>query len=163
MKDRVREALFNLIGPGIKGTLAVDLFGGTGAIGLEAISRGAAAAVFCERHFPTAKILRRNIESLDLDASTTVLTTNTFLWFKRGPDLPADRPWTVFCSPPYEFYVTRTDDMNSLIGGLLEMAPAGSAFAVEGDMRADFTLLPQAAEWDVRRYPPAVVGVFRKE
>ena len=162
MKDRVREALFNLIGPAIKGTLAVDLFGGTGAIGLEALSRGASAVVFCERHFPTASILRRNIETLGMEDSTTVHTADTFLWFRRGPALPEDLPWTVFCSPPYEFYVSRTEEMNSLIGGLIELAPPGSAFAVEGDTRADFSVLPRAEEWDVRTYYPAVVGVYRK-
>ena len=162
MKDRVREAVFNLIGPGIKGTLAVDLFGGTGALGLEAISRGASRAVFCERHFPTARILCRNIETLAMEEATTVFTTDTFLWFKKGPELPNDPPWTVFCSPPYELFVSRTDDMNSLIAGLIELAPKGSAFAVEGDPRADFSLLPQPDEWDVRRYYPAVVGLFRK-
>ena len=162
MKDRVREALFNLIGPSIDGMLAVDLFGGTGALGLEALSRGASRAVFCERHFPTAAILRRNVETLGAQEATTILTTDTFLWFKRGPDLPQAVPWAVFCSPPYEFYTTRTDEMLALIGGLIESAPKDSIFAIEGDIRADFSRLPLAEEWDVREYPPAVVGVFRK-
>src|SRR5687768_13415002 len=54
MKDRVREAVFNLIGPRVVGKRAIDLFAGTGAIGLEALSRGASHAVLLERHFPTA-------------------------------------------------------------------------------------------------------------
>lgn len=162
MKDRVREALFNLIGPSINGMLAVDLFGGTGALGLEALSRGASQAVFCERHFPTAAILRRNVETLDAQEASTILTMDTFLWFTRGPDLPQTVPWVVFCSPPYEFYVTRTDEMLVLIGGLIESAPNDSIFAVEGDTRADFSQLPLAEKWDIREYPPAVVGVFRK-
>ena len=49
MKDRVREALFNLLGPDVKGTFAIDLFGGTGALALEAISRGSSAALIIER------------------------------------------------------------------------------------------------------------------
>src|SRR5262249_42961688 len=56
MKDRVREALFNLIGPNVRGMHAIDLFAGTGALGLEAISRGAAGATFIERHYPTAEL-----------------------------------------------------------------------------------------------------------
>ena len=47
MKDRVRETLFDLIGPRVKGKVAIDLFAGTGALGFEALSRGAAEAVFC--------------------------------------------------------------------------------------------------------------------
>src|SRR5437868_14777408 len=57
MKDRVREAVFNLLGPQIAGSHAIDLFAGTGALGLEAISRGASKATFIERHLPTAKLI----------------------------------------------------------------------------------------------------------
>ena len=53
MKDRVREAVFNLLGPAVVGSHAIDLFAGTGALGLEAISRGAVRATFLERHLPT--------------------------------------------------------------------------------------------------------------
>ncbi len=55
MKDRLREAIFNLIGPEIRGKHAIDLFAGTGALGLEAISRGAARATLIEQHHPTAE------------------------------------------------------------------------------------------------------------
>src|SRR6478736_322408 len=54
MKDRVREAVFNLLGPQVAGSHAIDLFAGTGALGIEAISRGATKATFIERHLPTA-------------------------------------------------------------------------------------------------------------
>src|SRR6186713_2214397 len=60
MKDRVREAVFNLLGPQIKGTHAIDLFAGTGALGLEAVSRGASRATLIERHLPTAKLIEQN-------------------------------------------------------------------------------------------------------
>src|SRR4029453_14397542 len=60
MKDRVREAVFNLLGPGVQGAHALDLFAGTGALGLEAISRGAARATFLERHLPTCRLIEQN-------------------------------------------------------------------------------------------------------
>ena len=59
MKDRVRQALFNRLGPDVEGTLAVDLFAGTGALGLEALSRGATRAILIEQHRPTARDLQR--------------------------------------------------------------------------------------------------------
>src|SRR5271154_4383856 len=64
MKDRVREALFNLLSTAVKGKVAIDLFAGTGALGLEALSRGAARAVFIERHRPTAQTIGRNAAAL---------------------------------------------------------------------------------------------------
>ena len=57
MKHRVREAMFNLVGPAVGGMHAVDLFAGTGALALEAISRGAAEATMVERHFPTVRCI----------------------------------------------------------------------------------------------------------
>jgi len=59
MKDRVREAVFNLLGTQVTGSQAIDLFAGTGALGLEAISRGATHATFIERHLPTAKLIEQ--------------------------------------------------------------------------------------------------------
>ena len=161
MKDRVRESLFNLIGPSIRGKHAVDLFAGTGALGLEAISRGAVSATLTEQHYPTAKILRENVATLKIESRVEAITADVFIWFRRGPNLPAT-PWVVFCSPPYGFYVDRTEDLLKLIADLIEAAPAESIFAVESDARFDFALLPHATKWDVRTYRPAVVGVYRK-
>jgi 16S rRNA (guanine966-N2)-methyltransferase len=159
MKDRVREAIFNRIGSAIQGKHAVDLFAGTGALGLEALSRGAAGATLLEQHFPTAEIIRQNVAGLGVQQKARIVTSSAFVWQKRRPALgPA--PWAVFCSPPYDFYVERTDEMLQLIGGLMQSAPAGSIFLVESDGRFDFGLLPEAEAWDLRSYPPAVVGIY---
>src|SRR5271154_2586301 len=76
MKDRVREAVFNLLGPSGKGKHALDLFAGTGALGFEALSRGAAAATFVERHFPTAGHIRRTATALGVADRTRVEAAN---------------------------------------------------------------------------------------
>jgi hypothetical protein len=90
------------------------------------------------------------------------------LWSKR--DLPAaaaaqppGMPWLVFCSPPYEFFADRTLDMLELIGQIQRHAPAASTIVVEADERFDFSRLigDNIAAWDVRAYPPAVVGIWR--
>ena len=161
MKDRVREALFNLLGYGVKGKLAIDLFAGTGALALEALSRGASRAVFIEQHRPTAQTIRRNSATLGVEGIVDVTSADTFLWAKRLPDL-GNLPWLVFCSPPYEFYVARKDDMLQLLNHLIEMSPPESLFAVEFDDRFDFHELPKADQWDVRPYPPAILGIWEK-
>jgi 16S rRNA (guanine966-N2)-methyltransferase len=162
MKDRLREAIFNLMGPSIKKKHAIDLFAGTGALGLEAISRGSDSATLIEQHFPTAKIIAANADLLEVRERVEIATANVFIWHKRGPQLP-EIPWAVFCSPPYDFYVERTDEMLELIGKLIEDAPAESLFLLEADGRFDFSLLPQADSWDVRTYSAATVGLFRKK
>lgn len=161
MKERVREAVFNLIGPAVREKHALDLFAGSGALGLEAISRGAAGATLVEQHFPTAKIIRQNVTALGLEELTQIVTASAFVWLKQRPELPRI-PWVVFCSPPWDFFVQRSCEILELIGGLMQSAPAESIFAVEADEHFDFALLPDADAWDVRRYPPAVVGIYRR-
>jgi len=161
MKDRVREAVVDLLGPSVRGKHAVDLFAGTGALGLEAISRGAAGATLVERHFPTARVIRENVAVLEIEHVTEVVAGDTFIWARRW-ERPGNQPWIVFCSPPYDFYVERTDDMLQLMSSLVTRAPHESVFVVEADRRFDFGTLPDAGRWDVRQYSPAVVGLLRR-
>jgi 16S rRNA (guanine966-N2)-methyltransferase len=161
MKDRLREAVFNLVGPSIRGKHVLDLFAGTGALGLEALSRGADRATLVEQHYPTAKIILQNIAVLELQQQAEVVVGNVFVRFQRGLAL-TDRPWAVFCSPPYDFYVSRTQDVLEMIAGLMQTAPPESVFIVEADQRFDFSRLPDPTAWDVRPYPPAVVGIYRR-
>ena len=165
MKDRVREAAFNLIGPVDKSSLAIDLFAGTGALGLEALSRGAAAAILIERHFPTSKLVRQNCENLGVEDVCTILSCDAFHWTKHQLDeAPTDCPWLVFISPPYAFYQERRDDMKQLIATFQERSPVGSTIVAEFDQEFDASLLPTAPDsddWDARSYPPAIVAIWR--
>lgn len=162
MKERVREAVFNLVGAEMDGTHAIDLFAGTGAMGLEAMSRGASRATFFEQHRPTATWIRKNIELLEVESSSEVITANTFFWFRdRLPDTTS--PWAVFCCPPYDLYVSRRADMMWLLDRIMRAAPDGSVVIVESDERFDRDALPFRDEvvWDSRSYPPAIVSVCR--
>jgi 16S rRNA (guanine966-N2)-methyltransferase len=167
MKDRVREAVFNLLGPQVAGRHAIDLFAGTGALGLEALSRGAAYATFYEQHFPTAAIIRENIATLGLEDRAQVIAANTFIQFRRAlPAAPAQfgpLAWLVFASPPYDFYVDRAEEMLKLLTTISEAAPAGSIVVVEADERFDFAKLGHAGEWDLREYLPARIAIHRFE
>jgi len=160
MKDRVREAVFNLLGKTVEGKHAVDLFAGTGALGLEALSRGAVRATFIEQHYPTARVLRENITALEAGDRAEVIVGNAFLR-QRWQSHLGTIPWLVFCSPPYAFYVDRQEPMLDLIASLLAAAPAASAMVVESDERFDFKLLGDSQEWDIRTYAPASVAICR--
>jgi 16S rRNA (guanine966-N2)-methyltransferase len=167
MKDRLREAVFNLLGSTIRDKHAVDLFAGTGALALEAISRGASSATLIELHQPTARIIRQNAATLGIESRVDIVPGNVFIWWHKhlagNAALPADRPWAVFCSPPYDFYVDRSGEMLELLNGMVRAAPATSLFVVEADGRFDFGSLPDPEAWDVRQYLPAVVGIYCTE
>ena len=159
MKDRTREALFNLLGPAIQGTHAIDLFGGTGALALEAISRGATGAHVVEIHQPTAAVIRENVATLGLQDSTTLVSMDAFAWIRSVPPLPETR-WAVFVCPPYRYFNDEREAMLELITHVIERAPRNSLISVEATDAFDFGTLPAAEEWDVRSYAPAVLGVF---
>ena len=163
MKDRTREAVFNLLGPAIKDKWVFDLFAGTGALGLEALSRGARHATMIERHFPTARLIEKNIDSLELSGAAEVVAADTFFWARQIATLSnrGAGPWTVFCSPPYDMYVEQTAAVLQLLSTMFEFAPEKSLFVIEADDRFEMASLP-AAEWDIRKYSPAIVAIAAK-
>ena len=164
MKDNIREALFNLVGGWVKGKTVLDLFAGTGAIGLEAISRGASGATMIERHFPTVKIIEQNIQTLDVASKAEVHASDTFFWVRKFVKEPVDQAgdaWMVFCCPPYDFFVERTEEVMKMLESLIELAPAESIFVVESDRRFDHSQLPNADNWVIREYSPAVIATLK--
>src|ERR1700674_60798 len=102
--DRLRETLFNVLGLNVSGARFLDLFAGTGAIGIEALSRGAAEVVFIENHPPAATLIRRNLDSLGVRSGATVLAVDAH----RGLEALTSRKKEaepgfdyVFLDPPY--------------------------------------------------------------
>src|SRR3954465_5294697 len=101
--DRLREALFNVLihayGDPVIGARVLDLFAGTGALGLEAISRGAAFALFVDDGAEARALLRQNVEALGVAAVTRIFRRDAT---KLGPAHPVEPFSLVFLAPPYE-------------------------------------------------------------
>jgi 16S rRNA (guanine966-N2)-methyltransferase len=96
--DRVREALFSILGD-LRGARVLDLYAGTGALGIEALSRGAAHAVFVESGRPALAALRTNLTQLGLDAQATVVPLPIL---RVLPTLVAAGPFAlILCDPPW--------------------------------------------------------------
>ena len=166
MKDRTREAVFNLISTTSKGKHVIDLFAGTGALAIEALSRGAVSATLIEMHLGTMRNLHINIESLALAECCRLVQADTFYMARHPAELevPHNLPWLVFCSPPYDFYVEKQAAMLEMLQLLYENAPGESVFVIESDNRFDFDLLHLTEENYLRRrsYAPAEIGVYGK-
>ncbi|MGH9691629.1 MAG: 16S rRNA (guanine(966)-N(2))-methyltransferase RsmD [Candidatus Acidiferrales bacterium] len=99
--DRLRETLFNILGRAVEDSLFVDLYAGTGAIGIEALSRGAREAIFIETHPATTRLVRENLSSLEIRASAEVIEGDVV----RGLEKLAARHWVadfIFLDPPYQ-------------------------------------------------------------
>jgi 16S rRNA (guanine966-N2)-methyltransferase len=76
--DRLRETLFNILGPAIEEAIFVDLFAGSGAVGIEALSRGARGAIFVENHPAGATLIARNLATLGIPTAARIATRKTF-------------------------------------------------------------------------------------
>jgi 16S rRNA (guanine(966)-N(2))-methyltransferase RsmD len=94
--DRLRETLFNILSPRMEGCAFVDAYAGTGAVGIEALSRGARRAVFIDRSRAAVEVIRENLASLGLTGRSEVFTGKTLAVLER---VDAD---IVFLDPPYE-------------------------------------------------------------
>jgi len=96
-KDRVKESLFNMLAPDIPGAHVCDLFAGSGALGIEALSRGALHTTFIERNHQAFSVLRQNIGALPLKGKTTIYRSDaltTLKTFNQGFDV-------ILIDPPY--------------------------------------------------------------
>jgi 16S rRNA (guanine966-N2)-methyltransferase len=99
--DRLRETLFNVLGPSIADSYFVDLFAGTGAVGIEAISRGARDVFFVESSAKAARLVRDNLASLEIRTGAEVIEADAIRGLERlaARRLIAD---FIFLDPPYE-------------------------------------------------------------
>jgi 16S rRNA (guanine(966)-N(2))-methyltransferase RsmD len=94
--DRLRESLFSVLAPRINGCVFLDAYAGCGAVGIEALSRGASRAVFIEKHWPAARLIEENLRSLGADSRALILCGPVLKHLRR---LAAE---IVFLDPPYD-------------------------------------------------------------
>lgn len=96
--DRVKAAIFSSLGDAVAGARVLDLFAGSGALGIEALSRGASSAMFVEEDRQSTEMIERNLAKTKLKGR--VRQQNVFDFLRRGPD--AERVQIIFADPPYE-------------------------------------------------------------
>jgi 16S rRNA (guanine966-N2)-methyltransferase len=120
--ERIRETLFNWIAPGIGGARCLDLFAGTGALGFEALSRGAAQVVFVEKSRRAAKLIEGNIEALQATGAT-VICADAMRYLRTAGPASFD---VIFLDPP--FADDLLEDLCRLIDELGLLAPGGRVY-----------------------------------
>jgi 16S rRNA (guanine966-N2)-methyltransferase len=156
--DLVRESLFNILGEMVIDRTVIDLFAGTGALGLEALSRGARQAIFVERDRACVGLIIRNVATLRYEDRAIVRLADAYRWVRtfRPAD---DRPVLVLIDPPYQDYESRPKFLNQMIGQLVEKLPAESVVVVEGGRVLDERILEEFATWDIRRYSSTQLAI----
>jgi 16S rRNA (guanine966-N2)-methyltransferase len=149
--DRVREALFSVLAGRVEGARVLDLFAGSGALGIEALSRGAAEATFVDTAPAAIRAVRANLEALDAAAEVRRADARRFL----GSASAAARQYDlVFLDPPYRLAGRLGSELTAALPAVL--AP-GAAVVAESDRRAPLELaLPIL---DERRYGDTLIRI----
>jgi 16S rRNA (guanine966-N2)-methyltransferase len=156
--DRVREALFSILGT-LDGVRIADLYAGTGAVGLEAISRGARDVIFVENGARALEALRRNIASLGVAAQTVVIARAVGAAV-LVPHAPFD---VVFADPPYAF--VRTGAAGTALGAIVasgSLAPGGT-LVLEHDGADPPPNIAGASAVSTRRYGDTALSFYEAE
>ena len=156
--DLVRESIFNILGGVVEGLVVVDLFAGTGALGLEALSRGAGRAIFVERNRENAALIRRNIATLRYEDRASVVIADAYRWAKSYVSTDSE-PLIVFVDPPYADYEDHPERIARLLDALVRALPEGSILSCESRRKVDSEILPDIESWDVRRYGGTQVAI----
>ncbi len=154
--DRVREAIFNIIAPYIPDCVFLDLFAGSGAIGIEALSRGARQVVFVEKSRRAALGIKGSLAELGLVAQAEVITGDVWTWIPKlaGFDL-------VFADPPFDQgHVPRLLEAVRTSGVL---KPGGLLVIEHSQRESPGGDLPGLALFRQRKYGSTKVSVFGKE
>lgn len=156
--DMVRESIFNILGDVVEGRVAYDLFAGTGALGLEALSRGARRAVFVEKDRDNLALIRRNIAHLRFEDRAHAVGSDVYRWGKTLAS-HEDGPIVVFLDPPYRDYERHATRLAGLLQAISAGLAPGSYVVLEAPERVDPALLPTSLEWDIRRYGGTRVAI----
>src|SRR5262245_22940101 len=156
----VREALFSILGNAVPGRPFFDVFAGTGVHGLEAISRGAAEAVFVERDAKLASAIDARLKEFDIVRLGHVLRLDVYRWAERW--IPPAGPVNLFLSPPFADLTERFETFLRLVELLGEKAPVESCVCIQAEDSFPTERLP-GDNWDVRSYGRNVLAIWVKE
>src|SRR6267143_1692412 len=150
----VKQAIFNLVGPGIEGAEVLDLFAGSGALGIEALSRGAAAVTFVDHQARGLAILRQNLDVLGLKERARIVRGDVVRWLEASPDT-VRRAGVVFLDPPYD------DVVLDRALKVLDRSVVAATVVAEHSRRQEMPPLERLQVDRQRRYGDTMVTVFK--
>ena len=155
MSERIRNALFNSLGKSVDGAVVLDAFAGTGAIGLEALSRGAKTITFVEKDRIAQKILTNNITTLGAEDKTDIIRTTVHNWINS--DLSDTQFDLIFADPPYH------DTQFSTVSELFGLLKPGGLMVLSHPGRGEIPTKTGVVVVDNRSYGNAYLTFYRRD
>ncbi|HLJ93405.1 MAG TPA: RsmD family RNA methyltransferase [Gemmataceae bacterium] len=159
--DLVREALFSILGAAVPGRPFVDLFAGTGAVGMEALSRGARPLTLVEWDVQVAAAIIRHLQSFGVADQAIVQRADVYRWIARW-DAPSE-PVTIFLGPPFPDFERRTEALLQGLARLQQKLAPGSVLVLQSERSWNPDGLPDAEHWEHRQYGRNRLSLWTKE
>ncbi|MBR5027186.1 16S rRNA (guanine(966)-N(2))-methyltransferase RsmD [Candidatus Saccharibacteria bacterium] len=150
MGSREKMALFNMLQPYLEGASVLDVFAGSGALGIEALSRGARSVVFVEKSAKIAKVIKANLKAVVEEANATVVTSDIKNF---EPNQTFD---LIIADPPYNLYDP------ALIEPLLNYLNAGGILALSHPKGSAVPTFANASPFKTHAYSGAEISIFEK-
>jgi len=160
--DRVKEAMFNKIQFEVRDAVCLDLFAGTGALGLEALSRGARKTVFCDESKDAIKIIKKNIE-ITRNIENSVIINNDYNWALESLKKQNEKFDIIFLDPPYKTNLAALALQKIIMSNLLT---EDGIIIIETDdvnKKEDFLKTENIQIFDERKYGSVWLIFIRKE
>ena len=157
----VREAMFSILGNAIPGRLFVDIFAGTGVVGLEALSRGASAAYLIERDVRLANSIEKNARTFELVRQARVYRTDAYRWIAAWQ--PPPEPINVFLSPPFADLHEHADLLLQALTRLQANVAGDSVIVLQSEKGAAIEETSEMLAWEQRSYGRNVLMIWQKE
>ena len=157
----VREALFSILGNAVPDRPFIDIFAGTGVVGLEALSRGAKSAIFVERDFRLANDVEGYLRRFQLTRQARIYRTDAYHWIAAWR-APAEAV-NVFLSPPFADLGGRTDDLLQALRTFQQRVADDSVIILQSERGSPIDGHSAFDEWDQRVYSRNVLLLWQKE
>ncbi|HEY0965071.1 MAG TPA: 16S rRNA (guanine(966)-N(2))-methyltransferase RsmD [Candidatus Saccharimonadales bacterium] len=154
MSERARNAMFNSLAGIVEGARVLDAFAGSGAIGIEALSRGAESVVFVEKDRIAAKIIAKNLEMLDIEDETQLIKTTVSNWISTSENERFD---LIIADPPYH------DPQFSTVHKLFGLLKPGGTMVLSHSGKGEVPFSNKIVVVDNRSYANAHLTFFRRE
>jgi 16S rRNA (guanine966-N2)-methyltransferase len=160
--DKVREALFSILGNAVPGRAFVDVFAGTGVMGMEALSRGASESLFVERDVRLASDIERHLKRFQvLPSKIRIYRTDAYRWASHWQAPP--EPVNVFVSPPFIDLEERSESMVQMLVDLQSKLADDSCLILQSERLAPLEALPIFTDWEKRTYGRNVLFLWQRE
>lgn len=157
----VREAYFSILGNAIPGRVFVDVFAGTGVVGMEALSRGAKQTLFIERDAQFAKDIETHLRAFELTKQAKLYRTDSYRWIAAW--VAPKEPVNVFLSPPFVDLTERTQVLIEAIQQLQAKVAEDSVIVVQSELGSPLDDAPLMQSWERRKYGRNELLIWQRE